>query len=485
MEKMQTTTDAEALMRRATALVDAGRTGAARPLLATVRRLAPPSPAAAHLAARIALQDGAVKEASIELDAALHMAPENAELRIARAELRQQMGDLDGAARDAAEAVILDRHNATAKVLLGLLLLQLGFLAEATACLEEAAAAEPGNPAFHRALALAQGTAGDLDGALATLEAGIAAAPSSLELRNEAVMLCIRRRDFATADRISDEARKAGIADACTFGLRGHALSSLGSHDEAADAYADALKMQPNDPYIRHLSAASGYIHGETRAPEAYLCRIFDGYADRFDNHLISLGYRVPGAIRKVLAKHPLLAQGRELGPVLDLGCGTGLVALALSDLLVGPFTGVDLSSGMLEQANAKGLYAELRHADLMSVLAGGTERWPLMLAGDVLCYFGALEEFFDLAHARMEPGGWLVFSTEELLPHHDGTIPGNGDWALQRHGRYAHTLEYLERVAVQSGFRIMSMDRDTVRFEADMAVAGFLGVLERTRHDG
>jgi len=485
MEKMQTTTDPEALMRRATALVDAGRTGAARPLLAAIRRLSPPGPALAHLAARIALQDGAVKEACRELDAGLEMAPDDAELRIARAELRQQMGDLDGAVRDAAEAVILDRHNATPKALLGLLLLQLGFLAEATACLEEAAAAEPANPAFHRALALAQGSAGHLDAALATLETGIAAAPASLDLRNEAVMLCIRRRDFATAERLSDEARRAGIADASTFGLRGHALSSLGCHEEAAEAYADALKLQPDDPYIRHLAAASGYVQGGSRAPDGYVRRIFDGYAERFDKHLISLGYRVPGSIRKVMANHPLVSEGHELGPVLDLGCGTGLVALALSDLPLGPFTGVDISSGMLEQAAAKELYEELRNADLIAVLAGGTERWPLMLAGDVLCYFGALEEFFHLAHARMEPGGWLVFSTEELLPHHAGTTPGNGEWALQRQGRYAHTRGYIERVVTETGFRIVSLTPETVRFEADSPVSGFLGVLERVRHDG
>jgi predicted TPR repeat methyltransferase len=42
---------------------------------------------------------------------------------------------------------------------------------------------------------------------------------------------------------------------------------------------------------------------------------------------------------------------------VLDLGCGTGFVALALSDLPVGPFTGIDLSPRMWSAARAKALY--------------------------------------------------------------------------------------------------------------------------------
>ena len=52
MEKLQTTADTEILTARLASLIDAGRLGAARPLLAAVRRLAPPSPMLAELAAR-------------------------------------------------------------------------------------------------------------------------------------------------------------------------------------------------------------------------------------------------------------------------------------------------------------------------------------------------------------------------------------------------------------------------------------------------
>lgn len=485
MELLQTTADAAALMRRAATLIDAGRAGAARPLVAAARRLGPPTAGLAHLAAQLALQDGALEQAAADLDEAVAMAPEDAELRKIRAELRQRVGDLEGATRDAAEAVILDQADAVAKALLGVLLLQIGRAGEAAACLHEAVAMRPAEASFREALASAQVAAGDTDAALATLEAGIAAIPAAVELRNAAVLLCIRRRDFARADQICDAARIAGIADACTFGLRGHTLSSLGSHAEAADAYAAALKLAPNDPYVRHLVAASGHVPGATRAPDDYLRTVFDGYADRFESHLISLGYRVPGNIRKALLRHPRLAAGERLGPVLDLGCGTGLVAVAVSDLALGPITGVDLSGGMLAEAAAKGLYAELREIDLMTVLAEDRQRWPLILAADVLVYFGALEELFAAVHAALEPNGWFVLSAEELLAHHDGSIPGNGDWTLLRQGRYAHSRDYLQRLAGQAGLRIVRLDSEVVRYEADAPVPGFLAVLERTRHDG
>jgi predicted TPR repeat methyltransferase len=201
--------------------------------------------------------------------------------------------------------------------------------------------------------------------------------------------------------------------------------------------------------------------------------------------HLVSLGYRVPGLVRRALQSHPLIEAGEAVGPVLDLGCGTGLAALAIGDLPVGPLVGVDVSRRMLDRADAKQIYAALHESDLMTMLAGDSAHWPLIVAADVLCYFGALEEVFQAVHARLRPGGWLILSLEELLPDRDGAIPGNGDWALLRQGRYAHSLTYAARTALAAGFSLRTLDREMVRFEADAAVQGMLMVLERTRCDG
>src|SRR3978361_1629208 len=143
--------------------------------------------------------------------------------------------------------------------------------------------------------------------------------------------------------------------------------------------------------------------------------------------------------IRGLLQDHPKIAAGLPLGPVLDLGCGTGLAALVIADLPVGPITGVALSPRMLVHARAKKIYGELRKADIIADLTAHDQRWPLIMAADVLCYFGSLDGLLDLVHRRLEPGGWFIFSVEKILPDHDGVVPGNGHWALQRQGRYAH----------------------------------------------
>jgi predicted TPR repeat methyltransferase len=485
MDTINVTADAGTLSSRAAALVDLGRLEVARPLLAAARALGPPSPELTVISARIASGSGAGELALQELDPAIEGAPFHAGLRKCRAEVRQSMGDLEGAARDAAEALFLDPADPQAKAILGSALLALGRTAEAVACLAEAVAGAPADLDHRQVLSTALEKAGDPDGALLTLTEGIAISPSSVRLHNAAILLRIRRGNFNGAIIFAEQARQIGVGDACTFGMKGHALSSLGRHDEAVSAYQEALKLGPEDPYVRHLVASSGAMPGSNRAPEEYIRIVFDGYADRFEKHLISLGYSIPGAIRSVLEGHPKILARVVLGPVLDLGCGTGMVAVAIADLPLGPFTGVDLSPLMLAQARAKRIYLGLRESDIVADMATHYQRWPLIIAADVACYFGALEALFAQVYRSLEVDGWFVFSVEQTLEHYDAMMPGNRTWRLQRHGRYTHSSEYVCEAASAAGFSLLRMDSRPIRYEAGVPVPGLLLVLQRIRHDG
>ena len=355
MNTINATADADALCSRAAALIETGRAGAARPLLAAAKALTTTTPDIAVLTARLALSDGDWGRAVLELDEGIAAAPSHAGLRKCRAEVRHRLDDIEGAARDAAEAVILEPTDPRSKALLGAALLDLGRTADAVACLREAVANLPTEIVYREALSTALERTGDTDAALRTLTDGIALCPANLAARNAAIQLSLRRRDFTGAARLAEQARTAGVTDARTFSMKGHALSSLGRHDEAALAYQDALKLDPSDLYVRHLVASSGALPDSTGALAAFIRSVFDGYANRFENHLLSLGYNLPDVIRSALERHPRIAAGVELGPVLDLGCGTGLVARAIADLPLGPITGIDLSPRMLEHARAKG----------------------------------------------------------------------------------------------------------------------------------
>ncbi|MEI7710871.1 MAG: tetratricopeptide repeat protein [Rhodospirillales bacterium] len=475
MEMIHASADPMALVRRVGALIDAGRCGAAGPLLAAARQLIAPSPELSLLAARLAEGQGEHGLARAEFDAAVEAAPGHGDLRKQRASFCHRIGDFECAARDAAEAVILDSTDSDAKALLGSALLNLGRPREARACLSEACTAEPSNPTFREALAIATEADGDPDAAFAILRAGLTPDGGALNLRNAAILFCIRHKSFRQAVGLAEDGRIAGTVDACLFGLKGHAQSSLGLHAEAADSYAEALKLGPDDPYVRHLVASSGMLPSAKRAPPDYLRAVFDGYADRFDDHLIGLGYRIPGEIRRIALEY--LDFAGACGPVLDLGCGTGLIGVAIGDLQVGPLTGVDISARMLAEAKSKDLYAALDEADVLDWLADNPDTWQLILAGDMLCYFGALDMLLRAIQPRLGAAGWFVFSVEERLDDADGQ-----GWALQRQGRYAHSRAYMEEVLRTSDFAIRQMESQIIRMEAGAPVRGLLIVVEPAR---
>jgi len=468
MQTLHASTDPTALIQRVGALIQAGRCGAAGPLLAAARQLNGQSPELNLLAARLAEGQGQIALARGEYDAAVAAAPDHADMRKQRSAFSHRLGDFETAARDAAEAVILDPADPDAKALLGSALLSLGRAAEARACLAEASAADPANPAMREALAVATETDGDPDAAFAILRAGLSPTGGALSLRNAAILFCIRHHQFATAVALAEDGRTAGTVDACLFGLKGHAQTSLGQHEAAAESYAEALKLGPDDPYVRHLVAASGLRPSARRAPPDYLRAVFDGYADRFDEHLIGLGYRIPGAIRRILLEY--IDAGHPNGPILDLGCGTGLVGVAIDDLRIGPLTGVDISSRMLAEARTKGLYANLHEADVPDWLAEDRRTWNLILAADMVCYFGALEPLFAAIRPRLAPDGWFVFSVE--ASDADG-------WALQRQGRYRHAKTYLIGALRSAGLTVRAIQDQTIRLEACAPVPGYLIVAQ------
>src|SRR5579875_3630878 len=81
---------------------------------------------------------------------------------------------------------------------------------------------------------------------------------------------------------------------------------------------------------------------------------LYDEWAESYDADLTdaSQGYVAPTVAAQTVAR----VAGVD-GEILDAGCGTGLVGVALTDLGARTIDGVDLSPGMLEQAKATGAY--------------------------------------------------------------------------------------------------------------------------------
>ncbi|MCW2247894.1 putative TPR repeat methyltransferase [Azospirillum fermentarium] len=244
-------------------------------------------------------------------------------------------------------------------------------------------------------------------------------------------------------------------------------LHQSGGAAEAARAAALWLAAFPDDPTARHIAPA--LIRGdggaaETRASDAYVRTTFDQFADAFEDTLTALGYCAPQRLAEAMA-----AEGVEPESglsVLDAGCGTGLCAPFLRPAALW-LEGVDLSGGMLEQARARGLYDRLTEAELTAFLTRHPARFDVILAADVLCYFGDLAEVLAAARAGLRPGGLLAFTVERLA---DGR-----PYRVNPHGRYAHAPGYVEAAVEGAGLRLSVLRGEVLRHEGGQPVAGLL----------
>lgn len=100
-------------------------------------------------------------------------------------------------------------------------------------------------------------------------------------------------------------------------------------------------------------------LYGACNADDART--LYDGVAATYDADNLAMGFRLPLLGAAFVARH--VPAGGE--PVLDAGCGTGLLGEALAPLGYGNVHGVDLSPGMLREAQARGVYTSLAACDL------------------------------------------------------------------------------------------------------------------------
>lgn len=149
-----------------------------------------------------------------------------------------------------------------------------------------------------------------------------------------------------------------------------------------------SLQLDPTD---RQGAALNLQLIGKAPAsdalPSAFVETLFDHYAESFDESLVDrLGYRLPGLLDRAIRT----ARPGRFPLALDLGCGTGLMGQRLRPI-ADRLEGYDISTGMLKQARAKGIYDFLGKADLRDFSYAGPKA-ELVTVADVFIYVGALD---------------------------------------------------------------------------------------------
>lgn len=287
-----------------------------------------------------------------------------------------------------------------------------------------------------------------------------------------------------------------------------------------ASAFLSSSRVPPPPPSFQSrqtphgtsLASAVASPAGSRTAPSVVVTK-FDSYASTFESHLVdNLKYCAPENVARAAAGR--IANDRDGKPyasALDAGCGTGLAGPPLRELVTGPLVGIDLSPKMAELAAelvvddgptlrrcsetarlAYGsdapdrLYDGVFTADLLQLsdakfvdgFGHGVEEiqaepCDLVVSADVLCYFGAVDEVLKVFADRTAKGGDVIFTTETMNS-------GDYNWVETSSGRYAHSKDYVERMASDAGLEKVSQEAFTPRMESGEKVLGLLHIFTK-----
>ena len=246
---------------------------------------------------------------------------------------------------------------------------------------------------------------------------------------------------------------------------RGDALRHSGRSHDAIESYRRALERGGDAETIGYYLAALGAEPSPTAPPAQFIADLFDAYADNFDHDLVeNLKYRTPALLADAVKRR---VSG---GPfdILDMGCGTGLMGEHVR-AIKRSLTGIDLSANMLQKAAQRGLYDHLHCSEITQFLETQDAAFDLVLAADVFVYVGDLSPVFRAVRRALRDEGVFGFSVEAAT---------DGEFVLRRTLRYAHSSDYLRKLAAQHRFKVETIESQVIRRDSGADIGGYLAVL-------
>lgn len=400
---------------------------------------------------------------------ALRMRPQDPAIHVRLGITLRESGNLTDAEQHLRQALEIDPRHVPAMLELGRLRVQHGQYAEAILSYREALGIDP-----HCRDALEQ--IGGIELNLGDSEAAVENYVKILEFasKDTAMRILVTRMlgSQGALERAEDICRQGLLLDPNNVALHcelGKIFSEQGKATEATAVLQSARELAGSSEEIEYLLSSLEQNDKEFLAKQKYIRKVFDDYADTFDNHLQDkLEYRGPEMISQIAHDAGVRDNGNLT--IIDLGCGTGLCGpffrQAASRLI-----GVDLSPKMLEKARERRVYDELHEADIVEILQRTANAYDVAIAADVFVYVGNIAPVIAGAAASLRSGGLLIFSVE--------TVP-NGTYVLRNSGRYGHSQAYVQALARDHGFDIFAIKEVMIRKDSQKAVPGHIYALKK-----
>jgi len=382
-------------------------------------------------------------------------------------------GDLDQALLLYEELISDYPSGSDAYNYLGILQFQKGNVDKAQELIRHSIQLQPDEPGPYNNLGNILRTIGNLEGALEVYREAARLAPEDPDIVDN---LSRATAALERTEKAIEEFRNAVAMNPASVDVYKNAVRAMyaeGRADEAADIFRHWLMQDPDNPTAQHMLAATTGESAPARASEEYVKETFDGFADTFDAVVERLGYDIPSKAVAAMQRH--WTDDREIGAVLDAGCGTGLCGPLLKPM-TGRLVGMDLSANMLLKASEREVYDQLAQADLTVFLQQHPDQFDVIIAADTLIYFGDLGPVIRAASEASKAGGLFIFSLESHA------VGNTADFSLTASGRYSHSENWVVELATDSGFLIQEIENLVVRTERGKPVGGVLVVLRKTK---
>ena len=142
----------------------------------------------------------------------------------------------------------------------------------------------------------------------------------------------------------------------------------------------------------------------------AFIETYYDEWAETYDTTLKDWDYQAPEDAAVALCKY--LKSGDD---ILDVGCGTGMFAKAMSEHLDCRTEGIDISAASLEMAEKHGQYDRLLRHDLQETpLPAADNAFAAAACVGVMTYIeNAAGLLADMCRV-VQPGGYILFTQRD-----------------------------------------------------------------------
>ena len=409
---------------------------------------------------------GRISESLVASQKSVQLGPLNAEAHNNLAVLLNELGRLKEAEVSYKKAIELKPDYAEAHSNLAIILKEQSRLKEAEACYRQAIKLKPDYAEAHYNMGNTLKELGRLEEAEASYKKAITLKPDYVKAYNNLGVMLQEQGKLDEAEVSYKKAITLKPDYADFYANLGNTLRDQDKLLEAKLNYKKAIELKGDSKKFKHIFDA---LTGKTTnfAPREYVEVLFDNYAINFENSLVNkLEYKIPNKIvEMIVAKNPNI----QLGSVLDLGCGTGLIGDEIKKYCSN-LEGVDLSKLMLEKASAKNIYDKLEHKDIVEYLSTQDLDFNYFISTDVFIYVGNLSEIFRLIKSRNKSKGKFVFSTEHT--DRDGFF-------LEQTGRYSHSKKYIESLCNKFGYKLSHFEVVNLRKNKNKFIIGGLYFLD------